>query len=87
MGRSFFPYEVRHDRLKSPEALEREGVLSLCWELKKGGPWGRGGREGAQEMPWGRENPRPSRVLPILWSAERGRAAIHFPLSPGWAFL
>ena len=27
--RSFFPQEVRNDRLKSPEALEQERVLSL----------------------------------------------------------
>ena len=27
--RSFFPQEVRNDRLKSPEALERERALSL----------------------------------------------------------
>ena len=28
----------------------------------------------------------PTRVFPILWSVRHGRAAIHFPLSPGWAF-
>jgi hypothetical protein len=45
-------------------------------------PWGRGG---TQRIPWGRGNPCPTRVLPILWSVRRGIAAIHFPLSPGWA--
>ena len=49
--------------------------LRACWELKEG-PRGRG---------W-RKSPHPARVLPILWSVRCGRAAIHFPLSPGWAF-
>ena len=32
---------------------------------------------------WGRKDPHPARVLPIL---RPGRAAINFPLIPGWAF-
>jgi hypothetical protein len=32
------------------------------------------------------KDPHPARVLPILWFVRCGRAAIHFPLSPGWAF-
>lgn len=31
------------------------------------------------------KDPHPARVLPILWFVRCGRAAIHFPLSPGWA--
>jgi hypothetical protein len=34
----------------------------------------------------GRENPHPTRGLPILWSVRCGRAAIYLPLIPGWAF-
>jgi hypothetical protein len=42
----------------------------------KKGPWGRGGGQ----------DPHPTRVLPIHWSVRHVRAAIHFPLSPGWVF-
>ena len=45
-----------------------------CWELKRGP-----GEEGEGE------NPHPTRILLILWSARHGRAAIHFLLIPGWA--
>jgi hypothetical protein len=34
----------------------------------------------------GRKDPHPARVLPVLWSVRHGRAAIDFPLIPGWAF-
>jgi hypothetical protein len=42
---------------------------------KKGGPAEE--REG--------EDPHPARVPPMLCSVRHGRAAIHFPLIPGWA--
>ena len=32
-----------------------------------------------------REDTRPARVPPMLWTGRHGRAARHFPLSPGWA--
>jgi hypothetical protein len=33
----------------------------------------------------GREDPCPTRIPPMLWTGRHGRAARHFPLSPGWA--
>jgi hypothetical protein len=36
-------------------------------------------------MPWGRGDPHPTRVLPILWSVRCEKAAIYLPLIPGWA--
>jgi hypothetical protein len=61
----------------SPRRSKWQEIIKLraCWELKEG-PRGRG---------W-RKSPHPARVLPILWSVRCGRTAIHFPLSPGWAF-
>jgi hypothetical protein len=46
-------------------------------------PWGRGRTQG---MPREKGDPHPTRGLPILWSFKCGRAAICFPLIPGWAF-
>jgi hypothetical protein len=34
----------------------------------------------------GRGDPHPTRVLPILWSVRRGRAALYLLLIPRWAF-
>jgi hypothetical protein len=34
---------------------------------------------------WGRKDPRLTRVPPMLWTGRHGKAARHFPLSPGWA--
>ena len=50
--------------------------MEECRELKRG-PRRRGGRR----------DPHLARVPSMLWSVRCGRAAIHFPLSPGWAFL
>jgi hypothetical protein len=50
-------------------------LVLQCWGLKRGALGKRG-----------RKDPYPARILPILWSGRRGRAAICSPLSPGWAF-
>jgi hypothetical protein len=61
--------------LVTERMLKKPQEMGSCWELKRE-PNRRGGRK----------VPRPTRILPILWSVGHGGAAIHFPLSPGWAF-
>ena len=54
------------------ELQEGNSSQIICWELKRGSQGKRG-----------EVDPCPTRVLPILWSVRRGRAACTFHSSLG----